>query len=287
MYRLLLFLRRIHVFLIFLLLEGLALYFWALSDTASGARLLAVSGGAFEGVYGAIAGVEGYLSLRTTNELLESRVEGLENELNFYRNYFGDARVDSLRAVDAFPHRYVVARVVRNSINRRENYLMVDRGWLDGIERGMAVVSLDGFAVGYVEAVSENNAICVSMLNSQFRVSGAISSTDHFGSISWPGGDPRMVRLSEVPKYADIARGDTVVTRGYSFRFPDGIRVGTIEAFETDEATASYNIDVRLGVDIAALRVVVLVKNREVLERMELEQQTLEQQSFGGSGDGA
>lgn len=171
--------------------------------------------------------------------------------------------------------------------------MMVDRGLADGVERGMAVVSLDGYAVGYVEAVSEHNAICVSILNSEFRTSGAISGIDHFGSLSWLGGDPRVVRLSEVPKYAEIARGDTVVTRGYSFHFPDGILVGTIENFEEQESTASYNIKVHLGVDVAALRVVLLVKNPEVLERIQLEENTLEgvlpedsgTQQEEGSGD--
>ncbi len=191
---------------------------------------------------------------------------------------------DSIRAVVDFRHEYMVARVVRNSIDRRENYMMVDRGAKDGVERGMAVVSLDGYAVGYVEAVSENNAICVSILNSEFRTSGAIAGGDHFGSISWPGRDPRVVRLSEVPKYANIARGDTVVTRGYSFHFPDGMLVGTIESFEEQEATASYNIMVRLGVDVAALRVVMLVKNPEVLERIHLEENTLGVDLPGGDG---
>lgn len=258
------------------------MHFYARSDVHSQARVVALSNEALSGVYGGISSVTDYLSLGATNRLLGERVEELENELRAYRERFSTAERDSMRAGAAFRHDYVVARVVRNTIDRRENYIMVDRGARDGIERGMAVVSLDGYAVGYVEAVSEGNAICVSVLNSQFRASGAISSTDHFGSLSWPGGDPRIVSLTEVPKYAEIARGDTVVTRGYSFHFPDGILVGAIESFEERESTASYNIKVRLGVDIAALRVVLLVKNPETLERSGLEEQTLGGETLGG-----
>uniref|UniRef100_S0DFH9 Cell shape-determining protein MreC n=1 Tax=termite gut metagenome TaxID=433724 RepID=S0DFH9_9ZZZZ len=275
MYRLLLFLRRIYVFVIFLVLEGFALHFYANSTVHSRARMLGVSDRVIGGIYSGIAGAERYMSLGKTNRLLEGRVQSLENELAAYRERCSMAQLDSIIAGVEFPHEYVVARVVRNSVDKRENYIMVDRGTRDGVERGMAVVSLDGFMVGYVESCSEKNSICVSALNMAFRASGMVAHTGHFGSISWQGGDPRKVRLSEVPKYAEIARGDTILTSSYSFYFPEGIHIGTVEGFETDEATASYNIDVRLGVDIAALRVVMLVKNPEAYERIKLEEEVL------------
>ncbi len=274
MYRLLLFLRRIYVFAIFLFLEGLALHYYASSTVHSRARLLGLSDNVVGGVYGAIAGAGQYLSLGRTNRLLEDKVVALENELAVYRDYLSQGVLDSVSVAEDFRHQYVAARVVHNSINRRENFFMVDRGSWDGVERGMAVTSLDGFMVGYVEGVSVGNAVCVSVLNTEFRASGMFAGTGHFGSISWPGVDPRSVRLSEVPKYAPVARGDTILTRS-SLNFPEGIRIGIVEGFNVDEARASYDIDVRLGVDIATLKVVLLVKNLEAFERIRLEEEVL------------
>jgi rod shape-determining protein MreC len=262
------------VLVIFLVLEGLALHYYANSTVHSRARLLGVSDQLVGGVYSSIAGAEHYVSLRRTNELLESRVEALENELSVWRARHSAARFDSIKATAVFPHEYITARVVRNSISKRENFIMVDRGSLDGVERGMAVTSLDGTIVGYVEGVSAGNAICVSVLNTEFRASGMFPSTGHFGSVSWQGGDPRTVRLSEVPKYAVVERGDTIVTRS-SLNFPEGIFIGTVENFKTDDARASLDIDVRLGVDIAALQGVLLVKNPEAYERIRLEEEIL------------
>ncbi len=68
----------------------------------------------------------------------------------------------------------------------------------------MAVTSLDGAMVGYVEAVAAGHSICVSALGTQFRASGMFASTGHFGSVSWRGNDLRTVRLTEVPKYAAV-----------------------------------------------------------------------------------
>ncbi len=274
MYRLLLFLRRIYVLVIFLLLEGVALHYYASSTVHTRARLLGLSDGVVGGVYGAIAGVEHYMSLRATNRLLEGRVEELENELSVWRERWSAGMFDSIRASSVFPHDHIAARVVRNSIGKRENYIMVDRGRRQGVERGMAVLSLDGGVVGYVEGVSAGNAICVSVLGTDFRTSGMLTGTGHFGSISWPGVDVRMVRLTEVPKYAEVKRGDTVLTRG-SLNFPEGVLIGTVEDFTLDEARASWDIDVRLAVDIAALKTVLLVKNPEAYERIRLEEEVL------------
>ncbi|MDR1671235.1 MAG: rod shape-determining protein MreC [Alistipes sp.] len=259
---------------LFLVLEGLALHYYANSTVHSRARMLGVSDEIVGGVYGAIAGAEHYMSLKRTNRQLEARLEDRENELAMWRQRYSAAQFDSIRAVASFPHEYMTARVVRNSINKRENYIMVDRGERHGVERGMAVVSLDGYMVGYVEGVSASNAICESVLGTRFRASGMFASTGQFGSISWPGSDPRMVKLSEVPKYAEVRRGDTIYTYG-SFNFPKGLHIGTVENFTLDEARASWDIDVKLGVDIAALQVVLLVKNPEAYERIKLEEEVL------------
>lgn len=268
------FLRSIYVFVLFVLLEGVSLHYFANSTVHSRARLLTVSDAVVGSVYGAIAGTEHFMSLGGTNRQLEARIEALENELSVWRARYGEARFDSIRAVATFPYDYITARVVRNSISKRENWIMVERGYADGVERGMAVTSLDGCMVGYVQDVSASKAICVSVLNTDFRASGMFASTGHFGSVSWQGGDPRTVRLSEVPKYAEVKRGDTVITHS-SLNFPEGIFIGTVEDFTVDEPRASLDIDVRLGVDIASLRVVTLVKNHEALELMRLEEEVL------------
>ncbi len=84
MYRLLSFLRRIHVLLIFLILEGFALYLYASSTTHSRARMLGAADNIARGLYGGIASVENFVGLVKTNRELEGRVEALENELAAY-----------------------------------------------------------------------------------------------------------------------------------------------------------------------------------------------------------
>jgi rod shape-determining protein MreC len=272
-----LFLRRVYVLLIFLMLEGLALHYYANSSPGRGAELLTLSNKAVGWVYRQIGGVTHFFSLGTTNRLLEERVVELENELGLYREYYSEERLEAIADSMRSPYEYVVGRVIRNSVNRTENYIMVRVGSEDEarIARGMAVVSLTGAMIGYVEAVSGRNAICISALNRAFRASGSIKGTEHFGSISWTGRDARHLMLSEVPKYAPVSAGDTIVTTGYSFYFPEGILIGTVDDIETIESTASYNISVRMSADISRQRDVMLIRNDEARDRFKLEEDTL------------
>ncbi len=275
MYRLQLFLGRVYVLLIFLVVEGFAIYFYAHSTVHSQARLLAVSDNLARGIYAGLADAGDYFRLEKTNRALAARVEELENELAPWREIYTERERDSIAGTIEFAKNYISARVVRGTVNRRENFLMVDRGSRDGVEKGMAVTSLDGCVVGYVEAVSARNAICVSVLNTAFRASGVLGSSGHMGSISWPGGDIRTIKLTEVPKYAEVAVGDKVLTSALSFHFPEGLFIGTVEGFEMVDATASWDIDVRLGADMGALRDVVLVESPEVYDRIKLEEEVL------------
>jgi rod shape-determining protein MreC len=278
-YRLLLFLRRIYLLVIFLALEGLVLGYYARQTAHSRARLLSLSDTAVGGV---VSAAERFFTLGATNRMLESRVEELENELTLWRRGLAEARLDSMTALmGGLRGEVVAARVVRNSVSRAENYFTVDRGARDGVERGMAAVTVDGCVAGSVVGVSGGNALCMSVLNTDFRASGMFPASGHFGSVSWLGTDKRRVRLTEVPKYAGVARGDTVVTRS-SINFPEGLMVGTVEEFSVDEARASYDIDVRLGADMAALRVVMLVRNPEAGERLRLEEDVLGTASADG-----
>jgi rod shape-determining protein MreC len=277
MNRLLLFLRRVYVLVIFLVLEGVAIHFYANSSPYTQAQLLTMSNKAVGWFYRQISGVTHFFSLSATNRLLERRVAELENELSVYREHWGSEQLAAIADSVTSPYQYVVGQVVRNSVNRAENYIMVRVRAEDEerIEEGMAVISLSGAMVGYVEATSGRNAICVSALNRSFRASGVIKGTDHFGSISWPGRNARHLMLSEVPKYAPVAVGDTILTTSYSFYFPAGVFIGTVDDIETVESTASYNISVLMAADLSRQRDVMLVSNNELLERFKLEEETL------------
>ncbi len=153
---------------------------------------------------------------------------------------------------------YTPARVVGNSIILWDNHLTINKGSKDGIRQGMGLITERG-VVGIVSNVTEDFAQCVSILNGKVRVSATHKKSGQFGTLLWRGEDPRKITLKDVPKYAEIEIGDSIVTNRFSSIFPDGISVGTIDTFWVERGTNFYNIELNLTEDISKIRYVYVV----------------------------
>ena len=96
MYKLIEFLRRIYVVLLFLAIEGIALNFYAHSSYYTQAKILSRAHSVAGGVQSSIFGVKHYFTLRGENEALALRVAELENQLASYREKETNALKQSL-----------------------------------------------------------------------------------------------------------------------------------------------------------------------------------------------
>ena len=88
--------------------------------------------------------------------------------------------------------------------------------------------------------------------------------------MSWDGIHSNGALLQEIPHHMEIAKGDTVFTSGFSSIFPPDIPLGiTSESRIVNGST--YEIQVRLFEDFAALRHVTVVENlgREEIKQLE------------------
>lgn len=279
MYKLIEFLRRIYVVLLFLAIEGVALYFYAHSSYYTQAKILSRAHSVAGGIQSSIFGVKHYFTLRSENEALAQRVAELENRLAYYREKEVNSETDSL-ALDGLDsvlreslaqYRYTTARIISNSISRSRNFITLNRGLMHGVVVDMAVISPSGMMIGYVVGCSERYSVVLPMLNMDFRTSGKIAGDEHFGSISWNGGSPYRMEMTDLSKHADIEVGDEVVSAGLSHYFPEGIKIGYVESYSINDTQTSYNVTVRLAVDMTKLNNVILVENVDYGEIKDLE----------------
>ena len=269
MYKLLEFLRSTYVALLFVIIEAVAINYYAHSSHFTQARILTQSnrlaGGAFRGV-------KRFFALPDENRRLLERVAALENELSFYREQTLFAALDTEGSPLAGPYRYTTARVVANSINKQENLLTLNKGRDFEVSPETAVVTPSGAMVGYIVSCSDRYSVAVSILNTSFRASGEVAGDGHFGSIYWDGFDAEHVRMRDLSKYAAVERGDTIISTSFSRYFPAGILIGTVEEFELNETRTAYDVRIRLAADMTALHDVVLVKNQDYNEQRQLEE---------------
>lgn len=271
MRNLFLFIWKHHIFVLFLLLEALAFYFIVKNNRFQNAGFINSANIVAGNVLGIYSEIREYFYLRKTNQILVEENALLRSQLeeSFIKNQI------PYRADTNYTQKYIyrTARVLNNSVNKRNNYLTLDKGRLHGIEPEMGVISPDG-VVGVVKAVSDNFSSVMSVLNKNTVVSCKVKKNGYLGTLVWEGGNPAIGTLNDVPRHAALQPGDTIITSGASAIYPEGILVGFVETAELEDGDNFYTIRIRFSADYAKLTHVYVVKNLMSEEQIQLEKAT-------------
>lgn len=272
MRKLLEFIRSIYVMVLFVVLEAIAVSYYAHSTYYTQARLLARSNQVVGGVHGMFADIRHYFSLGRENRDLLAHVAEMKERLAVYEEAETAARLDSyMQDVGISKYRVITASVISNTVNRAQNLVVLNRGRRDGVAEEMALLASDGSMAGYVVDCTERYSVAMSVLNTSFRASGKLVGADYFGSIYWDGADPHTVVLDELSKYADPQPGQEVVTTGFSQYFPADVLIGWVESAELNETRTAFKVRVRLAAEMSRLTDVILVENRDLTEIRDLQ----------------
>ena len=214
-------------------------------------------------VYKALNGVTSYFHLKDINEGLQERNAALEMELIELRNQMADLSLrnpDSLHQPALQQYTFVMAGVISNSIAAPNNYITINRGYLDGVNPEMGVIDQNG-VVGIVNVAGPHAARVISLLNPHMRLSCKLQRSGFYGSLVWDGKSPRYAVLEELPKHITYHKGDTIVTSGYSAVFPEGIIVGTIEGLARDMSDSFVSLRIKLTTNFSQLSSVRVITN--------------------------
>jgi rod shape-determining protein MreC len=268
---------RYHFFILFIFIETYCTYLIVQNNHFHRAGFLNSANSVAANILNTISNVREYVSLKSENESLAR-----ENAELLGQMASGNLQItlDSLTLRDSLyiesdstykVYEYTTARIINNSVNRRNNYLTLDKGALLGIESEMGVISSNG-VVGIIKNVSPHFSTVMSVLHKDIRLSTKLKKSEFFGSLSWDGTDPASATLSDIPKNAIIGLGDTVVTTGYSSIFPEGIMIGIVEKSRIDQGDNFHTITIRLTTNFSNLTHVYIVKNNLREERKNIEE---------------
>ncbi|MBL4733986.1 MAG: rod shape-determining protein MreC [Flavobacteriales bacterium] len=212
----------------------------------------------------------GYIGLREENVILtEQNKRLLSQSILAFTKY---TKKDFVHNDTIYKQRYTYlnAEVINNSIFNRNNYLTLNKGYSQGIEPEMGVISSNG-VVGIVKDVSEYFCTVLSVLHKNSRISSRIEGKNYFGSLIWDGEDFKYGTLKEIPSHVILQEEATVTTSGYSAIFPDGVPIGTIVNYEVMPGDNSYTIKIKFTEDYGSLSNVYVVANLFKKEQVELE----------------
>eukprot|EP01132_Coremiostelium_polycephalum_P000277 gene277-362_t len=147
----------------------------------------------------------------------------------------------------------IPAQVINNTTNHSKNYLTLNKGTLDGISSGMAVIAANGI-VGYTKAVSPHFTTVTSLLHTDMLVSAKLKRSNAIGTIRWSGQNTLQVQLLYIPRHITIEVGDQVVTSGYDAAFYEGIPIGIISRVALHQASPFYDITVQISENLSSLQ---------------------------------
>ena len=222
-------------------------------------------------IYGAGSDVSSYFSLQEENKKLVEENQRLRKLLFNSPDDSITKSLDSTLAV----YEVMSAKLIKNSFTSPRNYVTIDKGEKDGVHQDLGVITTDGI-LGIVENVSQNFATVQSVLNTKSNINAKIKGTEYFGSLIWDTKDYTVVQLIDIPRLVPVVVGDTIVTGGMSSIFPENVPIGVIKKYDLNASKSFYNIDVELFCDMANIKNVYLIENKNKEEIQELEARTIE-----------
>lgn len=168
---------------------------------------------------------------------------------------------------------YINAKVISNSVRKRNNYITINKGSIHGIKPDMGVITSNGI-IGIVKDVSGHFSSVLSFLHSDFQLSVKLKKNNQMGTAIWSGSSYREADLLYFPTHIQLSKGDSIVTSGYSNIFPEGVPIGYVKDFKIKPGDNFYTISMEFFQDFNSLTYVRVVNNMFREEQNELEQRS-------------
>lgn len=260
--------------LLFLLLLGISISFTIQNNSYHKSRTISSANFVSGFVYEKIDNINKYFDLKEVNQDLVEENSYLKQLLYNKKDTTLSAPIEL--PSDLIQYKVIQAKVIKNSFDVYDNYLTLNTGTKDGVKEDLGVINSKG-VVGIIDKTTKNYATVLSILNTKSQLNAKIKNTNHFGTLTWDAKNTGYVQLVDVPRLANLKKGDTIVTGGRSVIFPENIPIGRIDKAYTDKNTNYYTIRVKLFNDMTNVGFVYVINNTKKQELIELENSYNEQ----------
>lgn len=268
------FLAKYNHWFIFVLLEAVSMTLLFRFNNYQGSVFFTSANAVAGKVYEWDSSLKTFFSLTKINEqlsvrnlYLEQTIKKLNEKLSANTGDSSQLRSAQTQVLEEF--KLIPAKVITNSIDRKDNFITINKGTADGVRKDMGVACGNG-VVGVVYMPSQHYAIVIPVLSSKSNISVAIRGRGYYGYLHWTGGASDLAYVDDIPRHAHFRLGDTVETSGYSSIFPQGIIVGRILHVYNSHDGLSYRVQVKLSTDFSNLRDVCVIDNTGLEERINL-----------------
>ncbi len=271
------FLSKYHKEFLAVILQALCLSFFFVNNSFQRSVLISSSNQMVGEVYTQKSRITKYFDLLEQTEQLAAENAILRSQANgsYYMSIRKSYQVGDTLSLQQY--KYYTARAINTTTSDQFNFITLNKGRNQGINKDMGVISPEGL-VGVVVNVSSNFATVLPIINTNFNASVEIKRTKNFGLLKWDGVDPRYAKIIDIANHARIVKGDTVVSLASSAIYPTGVMVGIVEKIEQPPGSNYLDLKIRLAVDYTKITAVYVIDNLMKQEQKKLEQETEKEQ---------
>ena len=264
MHNLLRFIKINQFLLLFLLIEGLSVFLLIKKNSYQANTVIKFSTQYTGFIRNYFAVFYDYVDLKEiNNHLIEENAKLhtlLKNE-----NLFIDSTLIKTKS-----YHYSPAKIINNSINKRNNFITLNKGSIHGIKEGMGIITGHG-VIDIIRSVSKEYAIAMSLLHREFYVGIRLKKNNHHGILKWHGFDYKSASINNFPSHISIEIGDTVTTNSHSVIFPEGVLIGTIKSIQKNKENGFFDVSVSLFEDFNQLNYAYIIHSDDAAEQLKLE----------------
>ncbi|WP_346355912.1 rod shape-determining protein MreC [Azotosporobacter soli] len=178
----------------------------------------------------------------------------------------------------------VIAAIIARDPGTWTQSIIINKGSADGIAKDMPVVTAQGL-VGNVVSVHNSTARIQLMLDPRSAVGAIVQRPESrvAAIVEGNGNDPFQPKMVNIPRDADIIKGDRIVTSGYGGIYPKGLLVGEVKDVVNNEGGLLKLAVIHPAVNFNQLEEVsVIIKSREPLPVLPGQEAKPLAQSVGG-----
>ena len=154
-----------------------------------------------------------------------------------------------------YPKSIIPAEIERKTPEEINLSFHIGKGSYDGIERNAAVISFKG-VVGKVLKLGKNTSVVQTLRNYNSAISVRDTRSRREGILKWN----KKFFVEGIPQYADLKKGDSLVTSGKGSVFPKGLPVGIVTSVIKKPDDYSLEVEVEPFEDLSKIDVVFVIK---------------------------
>ena len=201
--------------------------------------------------------LENYEEMQRSNAEIRKENERLKEQLDFSIS---------------LDEKNIPSRIISRDLDSAYSYLTIDKGSVNGIQKGMPVIALqngNNGLVGKIVQVGTFTAQVMPVYNIDNIVSARIQKTRDLGLVNGLGSLDQPLNLKYIRKSIanDLSYGDIVVTSGENDNYMKDIPIGSISKIAVLDYESSLTIELNPILDFSRLENVIVVNQKELNDR--------------------